>query len=46
MLHRIVKSGYDFRDLSEVVLELETAPGNSARRKLVKTMKGMFASIL
>jgi len=35
----IVKSGYDFRDLSEVVLELETAPANSARRKLVKSLK-------
>jgi len=35
----IVKSGFDFRDLSEVVLELETAPDDSVRRKLIKTLK-------
>ncbi|KAF8598228.1 Metallo-dependent phosphatase [Ceratobasidium sp. AG-I] len=35
----IVKSGTDFYDLSEVILELEDAPAGSARKKLVKSVK-------
>lgn len=36
----IVKSGTDFRDLSEFVLELEDTPEGSVRRKLVKGIRG------
>ncbi|KAG8973341.1 hypothetical protein FRC05_008885 [Tulasnella sp. 425] len=36
----IVKSGTDFRDLSSMVVELVDAPEGSARRKLVKSVKG------
>lgn len=45
LLDRIVKSGTDFNDLSEVILELEDAPANSnsVRKKLVKSLKGESA---
>ncbi|KAG9051069.1 hypothetical protein FS837_012576 [Tulasnella sp. UAMH 9824] len=36
----IVKSGTDFRDLSSMTVELVDAPEGSARRKLVKSVKG------
>lgn len=37
----IVKSGTDFRDLSEFTLELEDTPEGSVRRKLIKSIHGM-----
>ncbi|KAI0818817.1 Metallo-dependent phosphatase [Irpex lacteus] len=37
----IVKSGTDFRDLSEFTLELEDTPAGSVRRKLIKSIKGI-----
>ncbi|CAL1704058.1 unnamed protein product [Somion occarium] len=37
----IVKSGTDFRDLSEFVLELEDTPEGSVRRKLIKGIRGI-----
>jgi len=36
----IVKSGTDFRDLSEFVLELEDTPEGSIRRRLIKGIRG------
>ncbi len=39
----IVKSGTDFRDLSEFTLELEDTPAGSVRRKLIKSIKGLSA---
>lgn len=36
----IVKSGTDFRDLSEFTLELEDTPPGSVRRKLIKAIRG------
>ncbi|KAG9095183.1 hypothetical protein FS749_010910 [Ceratobasidium sp. UAMH 11750] len=36
----LVKSGTDFRDLSEMTLELEDAPEGSIRRKIVKSIRG------
>ncbi|KAH8107148.1 Metallo-dependent phosphatase [Cristinia sonorae] len=36
----IVKSGTDFRDLSEFVLELEDTPEGSIRNKLIKSIRG------
>lgn len=36
----IVKSGTDFRDLSEFVLWLEDTPEGSVRRKLIKRITG------
>ena len=36
----IVKSGTDFRDLSEFTLELEDTPEGSVRRKLIKRICG------
>ncbi|KIO34287.1 hypothetical protein M407DRAFT_16826 [Tulasnella calospora MUT 4182] len=36
----IIKSGTDFRDLSSMTVELVDAPEGSARRKLVKSVKG------
>ncbi len=37
----IVKSGTDFRDLSEFTLELEDTPEGSVRKKLVKSIRGI-----
>lgn len=37
----IVKSGTDFRDLSEFTLELEDTPQGSVRKKLIKSIRGM-----
>jgi hypothetical protein len=36
----VVKSGTDFRDLSEFTLELEDAPPGSVRRKVIKNING------
>lgn len=36
----IVKSGTDFRDLSELTLDLEDTPSGSIRRKVIKTITG------
>ncbi|KAF8754293.1 5'-nucleotidase family [Rhizoctonia solani] len=36
----LVKSGTDFRDLSELTLELEDTPEGSIRRKVVKSIRG------
>ena len=36
----IIKSGNDFRDLSEFTLELEDTPEGSVRKKLIKSMRG------
>lgn len=37
---RLIKSGTDFRDLSEVMLELEDQPEGSVRRKIIKNLTG------
>ena len=42
---RLIKSGTDFRDLSEAVLELEKQPEGSVRRMIVKTLHGMSDSL-
>ena len=39
----IVKSGTDFKDLSEFTLELEDTPAGSVRRKLIKSIRGEHA---
>ena len=36
----VAKSGTDFRDLSEIILELVDAPARSVRRKVIKSLKG------
>ncbi|EJC99583.1 Metallo-dependent phosphatase [Fomitiporia mediterranea MF3/22] len=36
----IVKSGTDFRDLSEIILEVEDTPEGSVRRKIIKSVRG------
>ncbi|KAI6116926.1 Metallo-dependent phosphatase-like protein [Pisolithus croceorrhizus] len=36
----VVKSGTDFRDLSQLMLELEDAPEGSVRRKVIKAVHG------
>ncbi|EMD38646.1 hypothetical protein CERSUDRAFT_113824 [Gelatoporia subvermispora B] len=36
----IVKSGTDFRDLSEFTLQLEDTPAGSVRRKVIKEIRG------
>ena len=38
----IVKSGTDFRDLSEFTIELEDTPKGSVRKKLIKGINGML----
>jgi 2',3'-cyclic-nucleotide 2'-phosphodiesterase (5'-nucleotidase family) len=40
----IVKSGTDFRDLSEITLELEDTPPGSIRRKVIKSINGKALS--
>ncbi|KAJ3522883.1 hypothetical protein NM688_g8808 [Phlebia brevispora] len=37
----IIKSGTDFRDLSEFTLELVNTPEGSVRRKLIKSIRGI-----
>ncbi|KAG8763597.1 hypothetical protein FRC11_000856 [Ceratobasidium sp. 423] len=41
----LIKSGTDFRDLSELTLELEDTPGGSVRRKIVKSIRGIRHSV-
>ncbi|THH15603.1 hypothetical protein EW146_g4905 [Bondarzewia mesenterica] len=41
----IVKSGTDFRDLSEILLELEDTPEGSVRRKVIKRVTGKHHEI-
>lgn len=36
----IVKSGTDFRDLSEITLEVEDTPEGSIRTKVIKSIRG------
>ena len=36
----VVKSGTDFRELSEVELELEDTPPGSVRRKIISNLRG------
>jgi hypothetical protein len=38
----IVKSGTDFRELSEVTLELKDAVEGSIRRKIINKVSGTF----
>lgn len=38
----VVKSGTDFRDLSEFTLELVDTPPGSVRRKVIKSIKGLL----
>lgn len=40
----VVKSGTDFRDLSEIALELVDTPEGSIRRKVIKTIRGTIHS--
>lgn len=37
----VFKSGYDFKDLGELMLELEDTPEDSVRRKVIKNVTGM-----
>ena len=39
----VIKSGTDFRELTEVVLVLEDAPEGSVRRKIIKNVKGKIS---
>lgn len=41
-----LKSGSDFRDLSEMALELEGAPEGSVRRMLIKNLTGAFSFLI
>lgn len=36
----VVKSGTDFRELSEILLELEDTPEGSIRKKLISRVTG------
>ena len=36
----VIKSGTDFRDLSEVILEVEDTPKGSLRRKIISRVEG------
>lgn len=36
----VIKSGTDFRDLSEVILELANTPEGSVRRKVIRSIRG------
>lgn len=36
----MLKSGYDFRELSEIELDLESTPEGSLRRKVIKHIAG------
>lgn len=42
----VVKSGTDFRDLSELSLELESTPTGSVRKKIIKSITGKRHTIL
>ena len=36
----VIKSGTDFRDLSEINIELRDAPPGSVRKKFITSIKG------
>lgn len=40
----VCKSGTDFRDLSEITLELEPAPPGSIRKQVIKQITGVTPS--
>ncbi len=40
-----IKSGCDFRDLSELTLEFEDTPEGSVRRKIIKRITGMCITV-
>ena len=42
----IVKSGTDFRDLSEFTLELQETPAGSVRRQVIKTIRGSMSRLI
>lgn len=42
LTHRIVKSGMDFYDLSEVVLDIVDTPTGSVRKKVVKSLQSAY----
>ncbi len=44
-MHRLIKSGTDFRDLSEAFLEPESTPDGSVRKRIVKTLTGKHHTI-
>jgi len=37
----VIKSGNDFRDLSEFTIELESTPPGSVRKQVIKSISGM-----
>lgn len=37
----VVKSGTDFRDLSEITVELESTPPGSVRTKVIRAISGL-----
>ena len=39
----VVKSGTDFRDLSECTLELADTPDGSVRRKVIREIRGQYS---
>lgn len=41
----VVKSGTDFRDLSELALELAQTPPGSIRRKVIRSITGKYSSV-
>jgi 5'-nucleotidase len=41
----VVKSGTDFRDLSEFTLELEDTPPGSVRKKVIKSINGKLFTV-
>lgn len=41
----VVKSGTDFRDLSEITVELEDTPEGSVRRKVIKGIRGQSGQL-
>jgi hypothetical protein len=41
----IVKSGTDFRDLSELTLELEDTPPGSVRKKVISSIDGKLFAV-
>ena len=38
----VIKSGTDFRDLSEINIELRDAPPGSVRKKFITSIKGAW----
>jgi 2',3'-cyclic-nucleotide 2'-phosphodiesterase (5'-nucleotidase family) len=41
----VIKSGTDFRDISEICLELKDTPQGSARKKLISRITGKCAGL-